>query len=46
MLKVFFIDVYALLHPGANLSFVTPLVAKKLSTVVRESIVAKRVIVL
>ena len=29
MLKVFFIDVYALLDPGATLSFVTPLVAKK-----------------
>ena len=29
MLKVFSIDVYALLDPGATLSFVTPLVAKK-----------------
>ena len=29
MLKVFSIDVYALLDPGANLSFFTPLVAKK-----------------
>ena len=28
MLKVFSIDVYALLDHGANLSFVTPLVAK------------------
>ena len=29
MLKVFSIDVYALLDPGATFSFVTPLVAKK-----------------
>ncbi|MUG03694.1 hypothetical protein ECC01_22245 [Bacillus tequilensis] len=29
MLKVFSIDVYALLDPGATLSFVTPLVDKK-----------------
>ena len=29
MLKVFSIDAYALLDPGATLSFVTPLVAKK-----------------
>ena len=29
MLKVFYIDLYALLDPGATLSFVTPLVAKK-----------------
>ncbi|XP_049391573.1 uncharacterized protein LOC125856004 [Solanum stenotomum] len=29
MLKVFCIDVYALLDPGANLSFVTPFVAMK-----------------
>ena len=28
MLKVFSIDVYALLDPGATLSFVTPLVSK------------------
>ena len=30
MLQVFFIYVYSLLDPGATLSFVTPLVAKKL----------------
>ena len=30
MLKVFYIDLYALLDPGATLSFVTPLVAKKI----------------
>ena len=29
MLKVFTIDVYALLDPGAAMSFVSPLVAKK-----------------
>ena len=29
MLQVFFINVYALLDLGANLSFVTPLVARK-----------------
>ena len=29
LLKVFSIDVYALLDPGATLSFVTPLVDKK-----------------
>ena len=29
MLKIFSIDVYALLDPSATLSFVTPLVAKK-----------------
>ena len=29
MLKEFSIDVYALLDPGATLSFVTPLVAKR-----------------
>ena len=29
MLKVFFIDVYVLLHPNATLSFVTPIVSKK-----------------
>ena len=28
MQKVFYLDVYALLYPGATLSFVTPLVAK------------------
>ena len=32
MLKVFSLDVYALLDPGATLSFVTPLVAKKFET--------------
>ena len=31
-LKVFSLDVYALLDPGATLSFVTPLVAKKFET--------------
>ena len=30
MLKVFSIDVYALLNPRSTLSFVTPLVAKKI----------------
>ena len=29
MFKVFSIDVYAFLDPGATLSFITPLVAKK-----------------
>ena len=29
MLKVFSLNLYALLDPGATLSFVTPLVAKK-----------------
>ena len=29
ILKIFTLDVYALLDPGATLSFVTPLVAKK-----------------
>ena len=29
MLKVFSLDVYALLDPGATLTFVTPLIAKK-----------------
>ena len=29
MLKIFTLDVYALLDPGATLSFVTPLAAKK-----------------
>ena len=29
MLKIFTLDVYVLLDPGATLSFVTPLVAKK-----------------
>ena len=29
MLEVFSADVYALLDPGANLSFVTPLIYKK-----------------
>ena len=29
LLKVFYIDAYALLDPGDTLSFVTPLVAKK-----------------
>ena len=29
MLKVFSIDVYSILDPDANLSFITPLVAKK-----------------
>ena len=32
MLKVFSIDVYVLLDPGATLSFVTPLIAKKFDT--------------
>ena len=52
MLKVFSFDVYALLDPGATLSFMTPLVAKKfdilhepfiVSTPVGESVVGKRV---
>ena len=52
MLKVFSIDVYALLDPGATLSFVNPLVNKKfdilhepfiVSTSVGESVVEKRV---
>ena len=29
MLQVYSIDVYALLHPGAKLSFVTPLISWK-----------------
>ena len=29
MLKVFSIDVYSLLYPGATFSFVTPIAAKK-----------------
>ncbi len=32
MLKIFTLDVYALLYPGATLSFVTPLVAKMFDT--------------
>ena len=52
MLKVFSIDVYALLDPGATLSFVNPLVNKKfdilhepfiVSTSVGESVFEKRV---